>query len=283
MEVPWGNGGWQPDAPDHRDYTLEHPTVQKLMRRLRTDADQREAPSRVDWREYCGPVDNQAQLPTSSAHAAVGLLQYFARRCAGESLRPSRLFVHYNASRLMCQPPTAGVSLRAALQSTARFGGPDEEYWPYHRALLRQTPTAFAYAFSYRFKGLRYSRLDAFPQTPERLLQQSKSFLTAGFALAFGFAASDALGHGPEVPFPTVFDHIRHRLAAVAVGYDDHQRIHSEKGAFLIRSPLGATWGESGYGWLPYRFQLTGLARDWWTLLKPSWLKSGELDLPRLG
>lgn len=32
----------------------------------------------------------------------------------------------------------------------------------------------------------------------------------------------------------------------------------------------------SGYGWLPYQYVLNGLAEDWWTLIKQSWVDTGQ-------
>ena len=37
---------------------------------------------------------------------------------------------------------------------------------------------------------------------------------------------------------------------------------------------------ESGCGWLPYKFVEQRLAVDFWTLLRPSWLASGEFERP---
>jgi len=48
------------------------------------------------------------------------------------------------------------------------------------------------------------------------------------------------------------------------------------KGALPIRNSWGVEWGEGGYGWLPYEFVLNGLAEDWWTLIKQSWVDTGQ-------
>ena len=44
----------------------------------------------------------------------------------------------------------------------------------------------------------------------------------------------------------------------------------------------GTEWGNHGYGWLPYDYVRTHLAGDFWTIMSPEWLDSGEFWRPEL-
>jgi C1A family cysteine protease len=282
MEIDQRKGGWQPDLPDHRDYVFRHATVQKMIQRSRLASAAAGVPERIDWREFCPPIQDQGELPTCCVHACVALVQHFERRSTGRLIRPSRLFIHANAERLLGQPCDHSVSLRAVLKAMVRFGAPPEEYAPYGPETLSQHPLPFTYSYAGEFNKMRFIRLDDRQQGGEETLRVTKSFLAAGFPCVLGFPLSTAVTRDAEIPFPAVFDGIRTGMSMLAVGYDDNVRILSDKGALLVRNAWGGDWGEGGYGWLPYSYLRERLAVDVWTLLKRSWLNSGEFRRPRL-
>jgi len=38
----------------------------------------------------------------------------------------------------------------------------------------------------------------------------------------------------------------------------------------------GETWGEEGYGWLPYDYVQRALAEDLWSVLKKEWIDTDQ-------
>jgi C1A family cysteine protease len=273
-------GGWRPDLADHRDYALAERSIGRLLRDLSTRKRHVELPSAVDWRDYCGPIEDQGELPTSTAHACVALVQQFERRASGRLLRLSRMFAHQSACRQQGVASDSPVSLRTMLKTMVRCGIPPEKYWPYDTSHASREPDAFAHSFHRGFRALRYVRLDARDSTPDATLMRLKRALAAGFSFAFGFPVCTAVEAAPEISFPAAADSVLCGQAVVAVGYDDKLRVRSDKGAILVRNSWGTDWGNGGYGWLPYTYVQQRLAADFWTLLKPSWLRSGEFESP---
>lgn len=263
---------------DHRDYTLEHDRVRAILARLAQQSRRpAKLPPHVDSRLYSGKVDEQRRLTASPAQACTALLQHGERRASGQLLAFSRLFIEQSARKLSADGP---LSLRTALKACARFGAPPEAIWPQEASFAAREPEAFAYGFQRELRNLRYVRLDGRATHAAEVLQRVKAFLAAGFPVAFGFALASSIGDAPEISYPTSSDAILGGHAVLAVGYDDQLRIRSDKGALLVRNSWGREWGDEGYGWLPYSYVRARLASDFWTALKPSWLRSGEFTLP---
>jgi C1A family cysteine protease len=269
--------GWRPDLPDPRDFTPAHEALSAALGRL---GRLKSLPKRVDWRPYGPPIEDRCPRGGGAACACVALLRYFERRATGKNPRLSRAFLQWTARRLLAQVGGGEEELRTTWKAAVRFGIPREEDWPSAGNDPKQEPDAFAYASAIKFPGLAYVRLDDRRRPGEAVLRTVKSFLAAGFASVFGFCVCTGLSAEADIPGPTVFDAVWGGQAAIAVGYDDVRKIRSWRGALLIGSSWGNQWGDGGYGWLPYAYVLDRLALDFWTLVRPEWLASGEFERP---
>lgn len=271
--------GWRPDLPDFRDYTPENPRVAPLLRKVQLKK-KKALPASVDLRKWCSAVEDQGQLGSCTANAAAAIYEYFERRAFGRHTDVSRLFIYKTTRNLMKVTGDTGAELRSAMGALVLFGAPAEDFWPYEVSKFDVDPPAFIYAFAQAFQALTYFRLD--PPGTERsaLLANIKTQAASGLPSMFGFTCYSSLD-GPDadkglIPFPTSGEKIVGGHAVVVVGYDDGvQCKNASKGALLIRNSWGTSWGQHGYGYLPYDYVRKGLAEDFWVLIKGEWVDTG--------
>lgn len=296
--------GWLPDYPDYRDFGLDQAELSDAAKKAKEkdsvstmlkavgvgDAAEAALPPKVDnLKQYFSPIESQASLGSCTAHAGVGLVEYFERRALNRHIDASRLFLYKVTRNLMHLTGDTGAYLRSTMGAMVLFGVPPEEYWPYDIPKFDNEPPAFCYAFAQNYQAIQYFRLDVPGTTPAQLLQKIKLLLAYGLPSMFGFTVFSSYvqaGTTGEIPYPFTGDRRVGGHAIVAAGYDDGKTIKNAapgakptKGALFIRNSWGTGWGKGGYGWLPYDYVLKQLAVDWWCLLRNEWVDKGKFKL----
>jgi C1A family cysteine protease len=271
--------GWHRDLPDLRDYTIESEKVSAVRAKSRLlKKTLRSSPKAVDLRAYCSPVEDQGSLGSCTAHAAIGMLEYFERRASGEYIDGSHLFLYKVTRKLLGFEDDSGAYLRDTMKAMVLFGVPPEQFWPYEAARFNDEPTAFCYSYAQAFQAIEYYRLDPPEKSSDQALDDIRSNLAAGLPCMFGFSVYSSmpgLGDGKgEIPFPAKAERLEGGHAVLAVGYDDKKKIGSSTGALLIRNSWSTSWGDKGYGWLPYDYIKYRLADDFWTMIKAEYVNS---------
>lgn len=265
--------GYLRDLPDLRDYTEDHDAVKAILKASKPLKETlKAAPASVDLRAWCSPIEDQESIGSCTAHAGIGLLEYYQRRAFGKHIDASRLYLYKVTRNLMGWTGDTGAYLRDTMKALVMCGAPPEQYWPYVTAKYDEEPSAFLYALGDNYEAVRYYRLDPPGTTRAKRLEKIKSYLAAKLPSMFGFTVYSSMpgsGDGKgEIPFPKPAESVLGGHAIVAVGYDDAKKIGASKGALLIRNSWGTGWGMAGYGWLPYDYVLRGLANDFWSLVR---------------
>ncbi|MEO0293784.1 MAG: C1 family peptidase [candidate division WOR-3 bacterium] len=283
--------GWLPPLPDLRDYTEEHPEIAEMTKKLGISQEKsKPLPSKVDLRPWCSKVEDQGDLGSCTAHAGIGIVEYFENRAFGKYIDGSRLFLYKTTRNLMGVTGDTGAWLRNVMGALVLCGVPAEKYWPYVISDFDKEPSAFVYAIAENYEAIRYFCHDPLGMniSPSKVLSSVKKYLAAGIPSMFGFygfpSFSDSNVKG-GIPYPCPGEKAEWGHAVIAVGYDDNMKIKNlkckkeTKGALLIRNSWGSSWGDKGYGWLPYEYVLNKLALDFWSLLSMEWVDTKQFGL----
>ncbi|RPJ81626.1 MAG: hypothetical protein EHM13_10135, partial [Acidobacteria bacterium] len=214
-------------------------------RDYRTVFRDRAVPDSVDLRPHCTAVENQGQIGSCTANAAVGALEYHYKRRDGRSPELSRMFVYYNARRMRGQVMfDTGAHIREAMASLMAFGACCEDLWPYNPMLFALEPTIDAYNDATIHEAIQYARVGGGQGAIQALAQ--------GLPVVFGTVIPqrcyEEAARTGVLPVPTA----QERAAAegghamLIVGYDNPRRM------FIVRNSWGEDWGERGYCQIPY-------------------------------
>lgn len=147
--------------------------------------------------------------------------------------------------------------MRSACKTLIKEGAARESLWPYKAENLLKAPTPAAYADGKLHQVAVYYKLTG--------MTQLKRCLANGFPFLFGVSVytsflSDETAQTGVIPMPGSNESLEGGHALICCGYDD------SKAMFIFKNSWGTSWGDKGYGYLPYAYMNSRLADDFYTL-----------------
>src|SRR5215207_1190082 len=241
--------GWIPDIPDHRD---------QLFRDFRPRVAITERVALKD--EFLPPIRDQLALGSCVGHSVSSALLYSLRQ-KGEVFRKpgyglSPLYCYYRAREYINTiHEDSGAYIRDGVKGAFAYGVATEATHPYKidRFTKAPTQTANTTARWHQIKG-GYKRCLSVDEVMQALSED--------MAVAGGFSCFSNLdaGHKGHIPMPGPNDSLEGGHAVFFVAADPATR------EFKFANSWNETWGDGGYGYLPFAFFEKGWADDFWSI-----------------
>lgn len=237
---------WHPGHKDHRDklFAIHGPTMMSL-------------PEHIDLAPKMSPIRDQGELGSCVGESSNAAVEYVERNDGQDpSFLGSPLFCYYNAR--VDKNEDEGAQIRDSIKQLAKLGDAPEKDWAYDEKKVFTKPSAEAYKDALNHKITDYLRLNS--------LDEIRQALAAGHPVLIGFTCfdslmSDEVAKSGVVPMPTNDNYIVGGHAICLVGYDDKKKL------LKFKNSWGKSWGDHGYGYLPYGY-IPQLADDYWVVRK---------------
>eukprot|EP00455_Lapot_gusevi_P048265 TRINITY_DN6640_c0_g4_i4.p1 TRINITY_DN6640_c0_g4~~TRINITY_DN6640_c0_g4_i4.p1 ORF type:complete len:443 (-),score=92.38 TRINITY_DN6640_c0_g4_i4:57-1304(-) len=215
----------------------------------------------VDLRPCCSPVFNQGDLGTCGIATAVSLFEMVLGR------RLSVLFLYYTTRvEVARQYPHYDFGSEAHLVQDAirRFGVCLSSTWPYDARKFSTRPPDHAWEEAKKNLELHADEIVSLHSFDEMkaCLREGRPFNVDGNLCGDAYSRRVAATGLVPLPRPNeVISRTTNEHSLMVVGYDD------EKQVLIFQNSWGKTWGDGGFGYLPYHYFNLGLWRDAYTYI----------------
>jgi len=238
--------GWRQDKRDARDMLFKHVfRVKKINKHS-------------DLSGECSPVEDQGDLGSCVFNALVNLGEFLLLRYSSELVDLSRLFSYWNYRKLYADvDEDTGATIRESIKVAVKYGLCRESLCPYDISKFREKPSDKSYTDGKKHLVTSYHRLVT--------LDDIRACLSMGLPFSFGFDVYDSIYKDEvtktgKVPMPTKKNYVVGGHGVSAVGHDDDTQL------IKFKNSWGESWGDHGYGYLPYAYFERKYATDNWVI-----------------
>ena len=260
----------EPDARDYklcfgeafasRDMVLD-PVTKEVIFDPRTISPKASVLS-LSWRSLFRFVFDQGRLGSCTGNSSSQMYSFVTGQY---SIPFSRLFIYYNTRALERNVSRdSGATMRSTMASLKQSGICLESIWPYIVSKFSTRPSTASYADAthriLRSPSWSYVSVAVNPTTWENTLQAGQ-LIIFGVMVYSGWESSTVNRTG-MIPFPKSGESVLGGHAILCTGYNRTTQL------FQFINSWGISWGDGGFGYLPYRYLTSGKVFDAWTILK---------------
>jgi len=237
--------------PDTRDYII------KLTTQLKNQKS-------VDLSQSTDIPKDQGSIGSCTAFAGVGLMENFYHRNLGGKITDllSEKFLYYTTRVNIAKWPInedSGAYIRDTMKAMVKYGVALEKTFPYLTngqtdCSYSDSPPPSAYTEALNYQVTKYATITDKSQSNLKILLQNGYAFIGGVTCYENFF-SDTNGLIPVPQGQVIGGH-----ALLFVGYDDTKQV------FKFKNSWGVSWGDKGYGYLPYEYFRTNKVDDIWTI-----------------
>lgn len=211
-------------------------------------------PPKTNNRVFCGPVKDQGQQGSCTAHSECSQIEYDERRFKNNPVVLSPAFIYYLERELegALDQGDCGAQPRTSCQVVRKYGVCTLAQMPYSDTDFSTPPTRAQLQEALAYSNNAYHLIST--------LLDMKSCMASGYGFNLAFEVfssfeSDAVAQSGLMPVPNVNtedDLGGHQT--FAVDYDDTVKCPgaSGPGAFFVQNSWGTGWGQDGFFWMSY-------------------------------
>jgi hypothetical protein len=208
----------------------------------------------VDW-----TADMAAPRDSGQEGAVVGLalattLEFYIFKATGSHIPISAREIYYEARvKEETFPQDSGAVIKDGIEFLKKTGAVEERAWPYRPGEFAQRPPA-SLAREKRYK-ISDARQVVTLEEMKRALDSGPAI--GGITVYRAFDAESTATSG-SIPMPKPKEAVMGGVSLCFVGYDDQRKL------LKFANNWGVTWGDHGYGFLPYDY-FREQSGDCWT------------------
>lgn len=220
--------------------------------------------SKLSLKKFAGPVRNQGSYGTCTGFGGC-VNKDVQEAVSGKAVITSPLHLYVNEKKEDGEPEE-GSYIRCCMKVLQQRGVCLESTMPYSGMSWPSLPSipqkAATEGLAYRIGP--YASISSIYEV-KAALQAKKSPVVIGIHFYESFRRLISGGYFPMPnesfsPDPEIGGH-----CMAIIGYDDTKVRSRFSGHFEVKNSHGESWGDGGYGWMPYEFLTNGICYEAWS------------------